>query len=228
MKQEWFYRIKGFTKGKTDFDREWGYRPILAGFIEAESKDKARKMLESELNTVLPMRIKRKDIGEKYSFLLAIYPSDENNYFTRELKKPRTCPCGSSFILYEKQIALDYQYGGDNDFCGRSCAVKYNLQSRIDWAIENNRAGVPVIYKITNKLNGKCYIGQTHQPFTLRWWQHLNHNETEKFGSAIKESKITDWTFEVIEIVSTASLLNERERYHIEKEQSIVNGYNQR
>ena len=29
-----------------------------------------------------------------------------------------------------------------------------------------------LIYKITNKINGKCYIGQTIKPAEVRWKEH--------------------------------------------------------
>jgi predicted GIY-YIG superfamily endonuclease len=31
---------------------------------------------------------------------------------------------------------------------------------------------MPCIYKITNTINGKVYIGQTIQPLDKRWSQH--------------------------------------------------------
>lgn len=31
-----------------------------------------------------------------------------------------------------------------------------------------------VIYKVTNKLNDKCYIGQTTNKFKIRKYQHLH------------------------------------------------------
>ncbi|MBR1647770.1 MAG: GIY-YIG nuclease family protein [Selenomonadaceae bacterium] len=32
------------------------------------------------------------------------------------------------------------------------------------------------IYKITNRLNNKPYVGQTRQPIEKRFMQHLNDN----------------------------------------------------
>lgn len=94
----------------------------------------------------------------------------------------------------------------------------------------------PVIYKITNKNNNKCYIGQTTQPFTLRWYQHMFQPSDTKFHKEIKgNSTINDWTFEIIEVLkfkredSTAERkkqLNERENHWIKFCDSINNGYN--
>ena len=87
-----------------------------------------------------------------------------------------------------------------------------------------------VIYKITNKVNGKIYIGQTIQDVKERFYQHcaritdaavLNmaiHRAIFKYG---KEN----FTLEVLETIDS-SLLNEREQYWISHFDSYNNGYN--
>lgn len=86
------------------------------------------------------------------------------------------------------------------------------------------------IYKITNKINGKSYIGQTIQDVKERFYQHcatkcssaiLNmtiHKAINKYGKS-------NFTIEVIEEVDSANL-NDRERYWIEYFDSYKNGYN--
>ena len=86
------------------------------------------------------------------------------------------------------------------------------------------------IYKITNKLNNKVYIGQTIQKPIERFYQHcakkcdkyiLNmviHKAIFKYG---KEN----FTFEVIEEVPKQQL-NEREEYWIKYYNSYTDGYN--
>ena len=87
-----------------------------------------------------------------------------------------------------------------------------------------------VIYKITNKVNGKIYIGQTIKDVKERFYQHcaritgeavLNmaiHRAIFKYG---KEN----FTLEVLETIDS-SLLNEREQYWISHFDSYNNGYN--
>ena len=36
---------------------------------------------------------------------------------------------------------------------------------------------VGYIYKITNKVNNKCYIGQTSKPVQIRWNEHKNDSK---------------------------------------------------
>ena len=86
------------------------------------------------------------------------------------------------------------------------------------------------IYKITNKVNGKSYIGQTIQSVKERFYQHcatkcsqaiLNmviHKAINKYGKS-------NFTIEVIEEVESTNL-NDRERYWIRYYDSYNNGYN--
>ena len=86
------------------------------------------------------------------------------------------------------------------------------------------------IYKITNKINNKVYIGQTIQKPVERFYQHcaikcdknvLNmaiHRAIFKYGKS-------NFTFEIIEEVQK-SQLNEREEYWIKYYDSFKNGYN--
>lgn len=86
------------------------------------------------------------------------------------------------------------------------------------------------IYKITNNLNGKSYIGQTIQNVKERFYQHcavkcnqavLNmaiHKAINKYGKS-------NFTVQVIEEVESI-YLNDRERYWIKYYNSYNNGYN--
>ena len=83
-----------------------------------------------------------------------------------------------------------------------------------------------VIYLITNKLNGKQYVGQTTQAFKERIAQHKYHNalyvdhEIHKFGWE-------NFGVEVIEECNTKEQLDEREMFWIAKLDTMApNGYN--
>lgn len=83
------------------------------------------------------------------------------------------------------------------------------------------------IYKITNKLNGKIYIGQTTNP-TRRFQEHRARgygNEEEKIlYKAFDKYGISNFSFEIIEEVEN---YNEREKYWIKFYNCISpNGYN--
>lgn len=55
------------------------------------------------------------------------------------------------------------------------------------------------LYRITNKINGKIYIGQTVKP-SARWWQHRNDSADPQnpFHYAIKKYGAHNFEFEVI------------------------------
>lgn len=68
------------------------------------------------------------------------------------------------------------------------------------------------IYKITNKLNNKCYIGQSVSIF-YRWYQHRNKKSNLHLYNSFDKYGINNFTFEIIEVVADRSKLLEREIY---------------
>ena len=86
------------------------------------------------------------------------------------------------------------------------------------------------IYKITNTINQKCYIGQTVKTLEKRFSQHKNNYTKPYFQQivlykAFKKYGIENFTFEEIEEVSN-ELLDEREKYWIKVYNSYYDGYN--
>ena len=87
------------------------------------------------------------------------------------------------------------------------------------------------IYKVTNQINNKSYIGQSKH-IEARWRQH--HTEPFNINSdtydvifykAIRKYGIENFIFEVIEECDE-SMLNEREKYWIAKYNTYVNAPN--
>ena len=86
------------------------------------------------------------------------------------------------------------------------------------------------IYKITNTINGKSYIGQTIQNVKERFYQHCATKCSKAVSNmaihrAIKKYGKSNFTVEVIEEIDSANL-NDRERYWIKCYNSYNNGYN--
>lgn len=97
----------------------------------------------------------------------------------------------------------------------------------------NNVLGVnPIcgIYKITNQLNNRCYIGQAVN-VAERWKEHakcglgIDTPVGNKLYQAMQQDGIQNFTWELIEKCPAASL-NEKEKYYIEFYQSKDYGYN--
>ena len=93
-----------------------------------------------------------------------------------------------------------------------------------DLAEVNTNCG---IYKLTNKLNGKSYIGQSKQ-LTNRKYQHLNTNKNHLILKDTQEINFKNHIiWEILEYCSQ-ELLDAREQYYINKYNTLYpNGYNQ-
>jgi hypothetical protein len=188
------------------------------------------------------MRVSCKDLeNNSQEFLLWMKELKDDDHWTKSLFENKECECCKKiFKPIEK-----YQWNspdGSTTFCSQECDNKYQAEQQekcnIWWdehSAENN--SIPVIYKITNKNNNKCYIGQTRQVVTLRWYQHFYQSTDNLFHNEIKATKLSDWTFEIIEIIEFPNeikndkdlknkYITERERYYIIKYSSIENGYN--
>lgn len=84
------------------------------------------------------------------------------------------------------------------------------------------------IYKATNLINGKSYIGKTNQ-IKERIWQHLRCYEKEKclFHDAIEKYGVDNFEWEVLEETNSEEKAIELEKYYILKFNSYKpNGYN--
>ena len=90
------------------------------------------------------------------------------------------------------------------------------------------------IYKITNLINNKCYIGQTTKSIEERWNRHKRdafnkekYNYEYPLYRAFRKYGIENFSFEIIEECETSEL-NEKEIYWINYYNSAKSkGYNQ-
>ena len=81
------------------------------------------------------------------------------------------------------------------------------------------------IYKITNLINGKHYIGQSVH-IERRWTEHCIPSSNSTIGKAIHKYGKENFSFQVVEECSIEQL-DEKEEYYINHYNSIVpNGYN--
>lgn len=86
------------------------------------------------------------------------------------------------------------------------------------------------IYKITNLINQKSYIGKTeYNPPERRWRQHQQESKKDRskhraLYKAINKYGLSNFVFEVIEETMTP---NEREQYYIQYYDTFHHGYNE-
>ena len=97
----------------------------------------------------------------------------------------------------------------------------------------NNVLGLPIvsgIYKITNQLNGVCYIGQAVD-VAKRWKDHakcglgIDAPASNKLYIAMQQDGLENFTWELLEKCTTNEL-NEKEKFYIELYQAKEYGYN--
>lgn len=83
------------------------------------------------------------------------------------------------------------------------------------------------IYKITNLINNKLYIGQTQVSLEKRWKEHILDSKRYdyKFSRALRKYGEENFKMEVIEEIPD-NMLNDREIYWISFYDSYKHGYN--
>jgi group I intron endonuclease len=93
-----------------------------------------------------------------------------------------------------------------------------------------NISVMAIIYKITNQLNSKCYIGWTSQPLEKRWDQHKKtaqkNQDNRPFYNAIRKYGIDVWNLETLEILPTKEIAKQQEVHYIKLFESYDTGYN--
>lgn len=86
---------------------------------------------------------------------------------------------------------------------------------------------VMIIYKITNKVTGKIYIGQTKVPLRVRWARHKSSKRISPLSSSIKKHGIEVFKIEAICSGFDREGLNQLERYLIKYYDCVYpKGYN--
>lgn len=87
------------------------------------------------------------------------------------------------------------------------------------------------VYKITNKINNKVYIGITSNGLSARWKEHLynaEHGCPFKLHKAIRKYGKENFLVELLDFCNSWEELEEREKYYISEYKSLQDefGYN--
>ena len=87
------------------------------------------------------------------------------------------------------------------------------------------------VYKVTNKQNGKIYIGITNQGVATRWYKHISDarsNSPFPLHNAIRKYGKENFQIDFVEVVDDVEVLKEREIYWIKYYDSYnrKKGYN--
>lgn len=85
------------------------------------------------------------------------------------------------------------------------------------------------VYRITNKINGKSYIGQTCEPDPLKRWRgHINESKKDRSAERPLYKEMNEFGVENFEFVVLEETDDPvaRECYYIQKLDTYINGYN--
>ena len=92
-----------------------------------------------------------------------------------------------------------------------------------------------LIYKITNNINNKAYIGQTIKKAEERWKEHQRHSagthlndQNKVLYKAMRKYGIQNFSFEVLQDnIEDYDQLDKAEMYWIDFYQTFLHGYNE-
>ncbi len=141
----------------------------------------------------------------------------ENKYISRPKINERLFGADIMFCKSDENICLDNYYKNKNDGVELPDDEYYIKSDSLNY-----------IYKCTEKTSNKCYIGKTRNAPFFRWWNHLTHSSSP-FGIYLRQTKLSDWTFEVLEElpsnVPDAEIFRIESNYILQYD-SINNGFN--
>ena len=87
-----------------------------------------------------------------------------------------------------------------------------------------------VIYKVTNNINGKVYIGRTKNTVEHRWKQHCHNAKSKhahfKLQAAIREFGPENFSIVQIDCAATKEEADAKEVYWISHCNAVEEGYN--
>jgi hypothetical protein len=208
--------------------------------IEANDKSEVKKiLLEKYPQFFQNGKIYEKETKDQAQFFyVVIYPLYE---WEKKQIYEGSWTCASCGQIHEnkylsKPRMQEILFGSNVMFCksdGDICLNNYKKDKykNIDFPDDENyikKDSPNYIYKCTEKSTGKCYIGKTRNAPFFRWWNHLTRSSSS-FGIYLRQTKLSDWTFEVLEELPAE--ISESEVFRIESEyiikfNSINNGFN--
>lgn len=88
-----------------------------------------------------------------------------------------------------------------------------------------------IVYKVVNKINGKCYIGKTTQDFEKYKKRHIrlafkSRERNRPFYSAIRKYGPENFEWSILCKCKTKKELNKKEKDYIQEYESYGSGYN--
>ena len=213
---------------------------IREPLIEAKDKAEVKQiLLEKYPNFFQNGKVYEKETKDQAQFFyVVIFPLYE---WEKKLIEEGEWECSSCGQKHENKYVSkpkinERLFGADKLFCRSDddiCIENYKRDKykNVEFPDDTNyikNDSPNYIYRITEKLTGKSYVGKTRNAPFFRWWNHLTHS-CSPFGIYLRQTKLSDWTFEVLE--ELPSNISDTEVFKIEsqymdKYDTIRNGYN--
>jgi len=213
---------------------------IKEPLIRAQNKEEVKQiLLEKYPQFFQNGKIYEKETKDQAQFFyVIIYPLYE---WEKQQIKEGEWVCSSCGQIHENKYVskpriAERLFGSDVMFCKSDddiCLNNYKKEKYKNIEFPDDEYYIKkdnpnYIYKCTEKLTGKCYIGKTRNVPFFRWWNHLAHSSSP-FGIYLRQTKLSDWTFEVLE--ELPSNISDTEIFKIESQyitkfNSIDNGFN--
>jgi group I intron endonuclease len=153
----------------------------------------------------------------KNSFEEEGYTLLSDEYINRHTKLKYKCPNGHihSVAYYSWKM-------------GTRCP-KCRLKRKYKILRNSNTEVDGIIYKVTNTINSKVYIGQTIQSLESRRIDHIsmaNNNSTTHFHKAIRKYGLENFEWEILCQCESKYEMDDMEFHYIKQFDSISGGYN--
>lgn len=208
--------------------------------IEAENKQQVKDFMLNKYPQFFPNgKVYEKETKDQAQFFyVVIYPLFRHEEMQVEEGSWTCAYCGH--VHENKYVSRPQKnerlFGADTLFCMSDdsyCLNMYKKEKYKDIEFPDDEHHIKsdspnYIYKCTEKATGKCYVGKTRNAPFFRWWNHLTHSSSP-FGIYLRQTKLSDWTFEVLEELPTDTPDSEVlrvESSYIVKFDSIINGFN--
>lgn len=188
----WFVRINHRKDQKGDLFTETVERKL---YFDIETKKEILTKVKEDYPEYFVDKVPQRTANGEH-FYVNIYELDDywQSFWLEEIP---CLFCGENPV--RRIDKKNHKYVGGY-FCCLEHANEYEaLRAEEDYRVYHRGGVVGFIYKITHKETGKVYIGKTVNHPIFRWFQHFKAQSGSRFHEEMKNSNITDWTYEVID-----------------------------
>lgn len=210
----WFVRINHRKSNKEDFYSEQVERRL---YFDIDTKKNVLKKIKEDYPEYFSEKVPQRTVNGEL-FYVNVYELGE--YWEKFWTEQIPCRfCGQNPV--NRIDIKNNNYSGYYFCCLEHEETFYANRLAEDERTYKSGGVIGFIYKITHKETGKVYIGKTINHPIFRWFQHFKAQSGSYFHEVMKESNITDWTYEVLDVLKDGT-----ERDLLDLESQYISEYN--